>query len=426
MPFAPLTYVVVSKRTISGRSIVRDPNVVSQNAQTQNGLHAEYLNVASSTHQIDKNKLRNIVKYPEFIDKISRQIFHSSNLQYDATSESEETFIKISKFQFENNGYVYKSTVEGKPHVCEYRVYGNNTNHSSKVVKFVSEVECILTCQAMQCANSTSPIVIAETSEVLKHEPQFLYPYALLINEGDTVESFCMLQNNVTTEFIVATAIRLLQGLKDYHNHKLIHRDIKPSNLILLNSTLYIIDFSHSVQFLKEIDEIAYLDEEMRFVVDGYVGTDNFIAPEIKSNSAYGTKVDCYSAGITLLQIIASSVDKTDYFTSEHSTVPKVEEFFDNNTQLSKYRDLIIPLLEADPAKRWSAEQALDAWNNLKREEESQKKKRTGEKEDEEDTCDNDAEPEYKEQVNKKRVVAKYYVGSSETPTKREKVGSDI
>ena len=114
----------------------------------------------------------------------------------------------------------------------------------------------------------------------------------------------------------------ILKGLSYIHNRQpntLIHRDIKPSNVLLTTSKLAkISDFglskfynTNSCPNLKEIiiktDLKVDNEQETKKLINSdntiTVGTERYMAPEVKTTSSYNNKIDIYSCGILFYEV---------------------------------------------------------------------------------------------------------------------------
>uniref|UniRef100_A0A1S4H172 Stress-activated protein kinase JNK n=2 Tax=Anopheles gambiae TaxID=7165 RepID=A0A1S4H172_ANOGA len=90
---------------------------------------------------------------------------------------------------------------------------------------------------------------------------------------------------------------QMLCGIRYLHSAGIIHRDLKPSNIVVRkNCTLKILDFG----LARSIDT--------SFTMTQYVVTRHYRAPEIILNMEYDTKVDLWSIGCIMAELITGAV----------------------------------------------------------------------------------------------------------------------
>ncbi len=127
----------------------------------------------------------------------------------------------------------------------------------------------------------------------------------------------------------------LFIGLSNIHAKGILHRDIKPENLLVYrdNDGQWRADIS-------DFDLACYPEE-----VDDHCGTPDFFAPEYIDSETFGhitNKIDIYSAGITLCELF----NKDPWKMKKKQNLSKLEQF-------------LLSMVDKEPTKRPSAEEAL-------------------------------------------------------------------
>lgn len=142
-----------------------------------------------------------------------------------------------------------------------------------------------------------------------------------------------------TNKYIILLGVAI--SLKYMHSQGVIHRNIRPQN-IRLDDQLYphICNFEFSYITDKELTETEMYDN---------LGTPLYLAPEICSEISYSYKVDVYSFGITMHQLITSQRATKNF---------KIQDVIEgvrpdiNLVQSRKMRDLIERCWSGDPSTR--------------------------------------------------------------------------
>ncbi|KAN0081479.1 hypothetical protein V8E55_009103 [Tylopilus felleus] len=101
---------------------------------------------------------------------------------------------------------------------------------------------------------------------------------------------------NDPNEQLWSVALQLLEGVAFMHEHNVAHMDLKPQNVIipLEGGRLSIIDFSVSIRVRSA---------DARY--SGVVGTEDYIAPEVRKGSYKPMLADLWSCGRTLAELCA-------------------------------------------------------------------------------------------------------------------------
>ncbi|CAD8098984.1 unnamed protein product [Paramecium primaurelia] len=144
----------------------------------------------------------------------------------------------------------------------------------------------------------------------------------------------------------------LLETVQYIHEQGILHRDLKPDNILLRNETqkYVIIDFG-----LADIyrEDGQYLFKKC--------GTPGYCAPEILCNQIYDQKVDVYSLGVILYQMLTGL---NPFYSKNYDDRYKLNK--ESKLDYSKVKvsydalDLLQGMLNRNPQKRFSAKEALN------------------------------------------------------------------
>ncbi|KAG4089210.1 kinase-like protein [Neocallimastix lanati (nom. inval.)] len=169
---------------------------------------------------------------------------------------------------------------------------------------------------------------------------------------------------------------QILEGMKYLHDKNITHRDIKPDN-ILLEIEKCSTDFNDSYNQNENISDNFKVKAKIgdfglaKYENNGLqtvCGTPQYLAPEIADKADdkfYDSKVDCWSLGVVLFQMISNKLPHKNFDKS-------VIDFTDFKwTEVSfSVIQLIENLLIYDKEKRYSVDEALNhIWFSLNEEE---------------------------------------------------------
>lgn len=141
-----------------------------------------------------------------------------------------------------------------------------------------------------------------------------------------------------------------LHALKYIHSKHIIHRDLKPQNIFLTSSgTLKVGDFG-----------ISKVLEFTAAVAGTMIGTPSYLAPEICESRSYGTKVDIWSSGVVLYELVAlrppfQSNNLVALIMKISSSTPELP-----STCCEASREVLSMCLTKVPEERPTAEEVLD------------------------------------------------------------------
>lgn len=112
----------------------------------------------------------------------------------------------------------------------------------------------------------------------------------------DRLHSKSRLLNDPTKLTIIALGVA--QGMANFHSKKMIHRDLKSLNILLdADDFPRICDFGMAIYQPKEGE-----------LLDSHVGTSQWMAPEVLSSQIYDSKIDVYSYGILLWEMLTHDI----------------------------------------------------------------------------------------------------------------------
>eukprot|EP00301_Raphidiophrys_heterophryoidea_P022802 c6870_g1_i1.p1 GENE.c6870_g1_i1~~c6870_g1_i1.p1 ORF type:complete len:489 (-),score=121.30 c6870_g1_i1:200-1666(-) len=157
------------------------------------------------------------------------------------------------------------------------------------------------------------------------------------------------------------TAAKILDALRYLHENDIVHRDVKPENMMFDSfaddAALKLTDFGFAAMY----------DRSNRLTAT--CGTPEYVAPEVILERAYGSAVDMWSMGVVLYILLCGfppfygETDEIMFDRICHARYHFIRPHWDNISKEAKH--LIRHLLDLDPEKRYTAQQALDhPWFN--------------------------------------------------------------
>ncbi|XP_029457004.1 calcium/calmodulin-dependent protein kinase type 1 isoform X4 [Rhinatrema bivittatum] len=148
---------------------------------------------------------------------------------------------------------------------------------------------------------------------------------------------------------------QILDAVKYLHDMGIVHRDLKPENLLYYSldedSTIMISDFG-----LSKI-------EGSGSVMSTACGTPGYVAPEVLAQKPYSKAVDCWSIGVIAYILLCGYppfYEENDAKLFEQILKAEYEfdsPYWDDISESAK--DFIQHLMEKDPSKRYTCDQAL-------------------------------------------------------------------
>eukprot|EP01124_Arcella_intermedia_P020313 TRINITY_DN2779_c0_g1_i6.p1 TRINITY_DN2779_c0_g1~~TRINITY_DN2779_c0_g1_i6.p1 ORF type:complete len:480 (+),score=120.13 TRINITY_DN2779_c0_g1_i6:137-1576(+) len=166
----------------------------------------------------------------------------------------------------------------------------------------------------------------------------------------DVLEQFEYI--NMDESHISYVCLMTLRALNYMHTSHRIHRDIKSDNVLLNNKgEVKIADFGYAAQLTQE--------RTFRHTV---VGTPYWMAPELIRGQDYGVKVDIWSLGIMLMEMLESEPPYLEFpplralFLITTKGIPPLKEVHKYSPELVNFYSMC---LEKDVEKRATSDQLL-------------------------------------------------------------------
>ena len=166
--------------------------------------------------------------------------------------------------------------------------------------------------------------------------------------EGHTLSQYMAQRVRFTEADVASLAAQLLEALAHAHEHGVWHRDIKPANVIMTKSgRIKIADFG-----------IARTDTTGLTMANSVLGTPMYMAPEQFMGLPIDHRVDLYSAGVVLYQLLAGRAP----FVGPHEAlmykvvneVPPPPSTFEGAPHGNRFDAVVATALAKDPRQRFA------------------------------------------------------------------------
>ncbi|XP_078530295.1 calcium/calmodulin-dependent protein kinase type 1D [Lissotriton helveticus] len=189
--------------------------------------------------------------------------------------------------------------------------------------------------------------------EDIYESPNHLYLVMQLVSGGELFDR--IVEKGFYTEKDASTLIRqVLDAVFYLHRMGIVHRDLKPENLLYYSqdeeSKIMISDFGLSKM------------EGKGDVMSTACGTPGYVAPEVLAQKPYSKAVDCWSIGVIAYILLCGYPPFYDENDSKlFEQILKADYEFDSpywDDISDSAKDFIRRLMEKDPSKRYTCEQA--------------------------------------------------------------------
>lgn len=117
-------------------------------------------------------------------------------------------------------------------------------------------------------------------------------------------ELLALIKNHgsLTLEATHYYAAQIIDAISYMHNHGVVHRDIKPENILIDSSRRVLVTDFGTAKLLDKSEDGEY-PEEVK--ANSFVGTAEYVSPELLNDKYCGTPADVWAFGCILYQMIA-------------------------------------------------------------------------------------------------------------------------
>ncbi|KRX00212.1 Protein kinase-like domain [Pseudocohnilembus persalinus] len=288
--------------------------------------------------------------------------------------------ISINKSDFVQNVDIYKSykRLRKKDIIGQgafgkiFKIRPKDANQNEKALKIIKKQK-LNPQEVLNFKNEVNVLKELDHPNIIKinqfyEDSQNYYLIMEYIQGKDLLDE--IQETETFNEIVVAQIMEQIFGALNYsHQNNLVHRDIKPENIMVEKDNQNILQSQQENKYnIKIIDwgtGIKFDQNDSKFITQK-CGSVDYAAPEVFQGK-YTEKCDIWSAGV-IMYILLGGYHPFGQSTSFQSNLDfgnhlSNTNFDFNDTEWDQIsgesKDLIKKLLQKNPAKRLSAEQAL-------------------------------------------------------------------
>ncbi|KAA6383033.1 MAG: putative serine/threonine-protein kinase Nek2 [Streblomastix strix] len=240
---------------------------------------------------------------------------------------------------------------ESEDQFTTYHIMQNEFSFSAKVIS-ETEYDWVEWGTAEYIQQQDLECTFIQQYYAVKPQNDFIIILSNYCNLGNLREMLDTQNSRIPNTVIMCIIFQILIGLEKLHRIQVVHRGIRPETIRLHNQQdtewVYanISDFS--------LSKILGRNEASDIIQ----GTPNYMAPELLDNQEHGCKVDIWSVGCLMYHLLTKKIPFTARSVVEFKNAIKMplERPAESNDACW---DLLQEMIQVDPEKRISAEQAL-------------------------------------------------------------------
>jgi serine/threonine-protein kinase ULK/ATG1 len=168
--------------------------------------------------------------------------------------------------------------------------------------------------------------------------------------EDGTLEDYIRTNKELSEGEAMQLFFQVTRGMQVLSVNKVIHRDLKPQNILIKHGVVKIADFGLAKKFMNSE------------FFQTFVGTPSHMAPEIIRGEPYTEKVDVYSAGAILYEMLYGAAPFQ--FCGDYGKLLKAKDCGMKQNKIvkisQKSKDLLKGMLEPNPENRINLNGVLD------------------------------------------------------------------
>lgn len=260
--------------------------------------------------------------------------------------------------------YIVKSLINSSNSAYYYMCLDTEDNQV-KVIKFIKMLED----RSVRIADEINSLSLAQDTNIIKILDFFrynsyfciLFPYTPLLS----VHQYILNEypGGIPEKVAANMLHQMLNAIEILHENNIWNRDIKPESFLVFDP----LDGSdlNNPNILLFNFEYAKIFNEGEKGTD-FIGTPDFMAPEVINKIPYDDSIDIWSLGVSLFMMLTNKLPFPEYRTDQQEYLKKVSKGDLNYDILTEKGisqpaiDLIKSMCQLDPRQRITANDALN------------------------------------------------------------------